>query len=165
MKGYHYTDHPLNLDAPEKRGTGIIAYFVKNHPEALHFDITVMLPEYQYSTGTYIVDLLPDIDPWDDEEGDTAVDSEALSSHEAHIRELLSVTPYSSGKQPLAQFLEYCHVYVVAEDRWELDRLANIEPSRAEMFHAILHLRWQQFKRAWGIRRDGRLQTADSSRV
>ena len=139
-----------SIPRAEKRGTGIIAYFVKNHPDALFFDMAVSIPEYGHSIIAYISDLLPDCSfEQSDERDDNVAESEALSSHEAYIMELLSATPYASLKQPLAVFLQCCHVYLVAENQRELDRLASIEPSRMEMTKAILHLRWQQFKRAW----------------
>jgi len=50
----------------------------------------------------------------------------------------------------LGLFLQVCPVYLVANNQSEFERLSSIEePTRTEMVKAILHLRWQQFKRTW----------------
>jgi len=135
----------------KERGGGTIAYFAKKNPDMLFFDIAVVTPVLKYSIKTYIPDLLPDYSfEQSDKISNNVVDSEILSSHETFISGFLSATPYSSRKRLLGFFWQECPVYLVAEDPKELDRLASIQPSRAEMFQAILHLRWQQFKRAWG---------------
>ena len=116
------------LPRVELLGNGITAHFVKENPHSLFFDTPNGLPhaQFRYSTETYISDWLP---------GYSFEHSDRSDASRIRLTEFLSTL---------------CPVYLVAEDQEELDRLANIKPSHIEMTQAILYLRWQQFKRAWG---------------
>ena len=154
----HFVSMPPAL---KELRTGIISYFMQKEPNALFFDVANSFqsegfpePRFEYSTKTYISDALPD---YCFEASDMLEDNVAESmttDYEAHISELLSQTPYSTGtrKRQLGLFLQVCPVYLVANNQSEFERLSSIEdPTRTEMVQAILHLRWQQFKRAWGM--------------
>jgi hypothetical protein len=86
----------------------------------------VNVPIFRYGIETYISDWIPDYS------FDKTLNSE-------------------SKKRRLKNFMDHCPVYLVAENQEELDRLASIKPRRSEMYKAILHLRWQQFQRVWGL--------------
>ena len=133
---------------------GAIAYFIQKHPDALFFDTAALsFTSYRYSTKTYISDVLPNYSfkQPDERDNNNIADPAALSDFEAFIRKTLSQEFDEPKVLPLGMFLQVCPVYLVANNQRELERLSSIEePSRAEMTRAILHLRWQQFKRAWG---------------
>jgi hypothetical protein len=110
----------------KSQAIGVVAYFVQRHPHVLYFD-TNYPNGFRYTITTRISDLLPEYSFDKSLETDTS-------------RQLLH-SNFDGEWQ--------CSVYLVA-DQAELDRLANIKPSSKEMYQAIFHLRWEQFRRVWG---------------
>ena len=109
-----------------QKGTGIVSYFVQNHPGMLFFDTdNVPFKVMKFGAKTYVSDMLPDysFERWDQT---------------------------STSRKSWLGYIHGHPVYLIAETQEELDRLASIKPRRKEMYRAILHLRWQQLQRAWG---------------
>jgi len=133
-------------------GNGTIAYFMQRYPDMLLFDMgdSGGHPLFEYSTKTYISDVLPD---YSFEQPDTMNDKVAeptATDYESFLRHALSQEFDEPRMRPLGLFLQVCPVYLVANNQREFDRLSSVEdPTYTEMLKAILHLRWQQFKRAW----------------
>ena len=132
-------------------GTGMIAYFVQKYPNALFFDVDGLpVPKFKYSVQTYISDALPD---YSFEQPGTMNDKVAeptTPDYESFLRHALSQEFDEPRVRPLGLFLHVCPVYLVANNQSEFERLSSVKaPTRTEMLKAILHLRWQQFKRAW----------------